>query len=252
MAESEFLKVAQEAAMSAGQVLGRYKNDKLFTNKSDGMGDIVTKADIKVEEVIINILTKTFPGHNIISEERGEIDRESEFTWVIDPIDGTLSFIAGMPYYAISIGLLKARQPYLGVINRPSEKELYWAQKGEGAFMNGTRIHVSQEPKLENSVFGFDYGYKGRKDEAENWVLPVVDNVRYLYTLGGTVATMALVAKGTLDGYFHRALIWDFAAGVLIVEEAGGKVTDFSGGPLDWSNKWLNVLATNGLVHDPV
>lgn len=132
------------------------------------------------------------------------------------------------------------------------DNELYWAEKGKGAFLNGKRIHVSQEKKLKNSVVGLEFGYYERERDLKLFHRPLLNKVRYPYTLGGVASSVALVAKGMLDAYMHKALVWDFAAGAIIIEEAGGKVTNMGGNPIDWSGDWIEVVVSNGLIHNQI
>lgn len=249
--ESEYLQVAKEAAIKAGGVVAKLYGKKHSLKYKSDPSDFATEADLESERIILEIITKNFPDHNILSEELGRNQsRESPYTWVIDPLDGTTTFVAGLPFFSISIGLLKNGQSIVGVINRVSEDELYWAERGKGTFLNKQKIMVSKKDLLKDSVLGLEYAYAHmREEEIETVHKRLVAKVRYPFTFGGTAVSLALVARGILDGYYHTAHPWDFVAGALLVEEAGGRITDFEGKPLDWSKDWMEVVATNGMIH---
>ena len=250
----KFLKVAKQAALEAGKIISKYSGN--FGEKTIKGGDesnFATKADIEAEKAIISILSKNFPDHNIITEEQENIDRGSEFTWVIDPLDGTFSFAHRFPYFSVSIGLLLENKPIIGVINHISSKDLYYAQKGKGVYLNGKSIQVSKTKSIEASACGLDFGHKyNRVENLEKYINPLISKIGYPYSVGSAVTTQALVAQGILDGYVNQACVWDFAAGVIIVKEAGGKVTDFDGKEPDWSKDRLDIVASNGLIHDQI
>ncbi len=253
MDETKFLKIAKQAAVEAGDLiqslLGRQHE---FTIKR-GSSDFTTEADLKAEELIINVLTKNFPDHNIISEEKGCTQKGSPFTWVIDPLDGTVAFSTGVPFYSVSIGLIQRGKPIIGVINHLGLNDLYWAQVGKGALVNGMKIHVSNVSNLEYAVLNIDCGHLGtRQAKLDKYLLPLMNKVRYTYSLGGSAASVAMVAKGILDGAPNSAYIWDFAAAAVVLEEAGGKLTDLDGNDPDWSKERLNLVASNGLIHDAI
>lgn len=247
------IEIAKKVAIKAGRkVLFLRKKGLTFKNK-ERLGDIVTQADIISEEIILTELRKHFPTHNFISEEIGKINNHSEYTWLIDPIDGTTPYSSGMPTFAISIGLVKEGQPILGVVNLPALDSLFWAEGGKGAFLNGKKIKVSNKNELIKCVVGLDVPYVGARREAiERLLLPLADKVRYPPMLGCASVGGVYVAKGVLDAYLHSAYPWDYAAAFLIVTEAGGKVTDYNGKPIDWSKDWIDFFASNGLIHDEI
>lgn len=249
-----FLTVAKKAALEAGKIISRYSGEKYELNyKNKDRSDFATKADVEAEEKIVAILTKNFPTHNIIAEEKNRINKGSEYTWVIDPLDGSLFYIKGLPLFAVSIGLLQDNQPVLGVIYDISAKDLYFAQKGKGAYLNNKRIAVSKEAELEAAVVNMDFGHRARRrQKLESYIITLADKMGYLCALGPAVGILGLLGKGSLDAYVVTAWIWDFAAGVVIVKEAGGKVTDFEGKEPDWSKDRLSIVASNGLIHDQI
>jgi len=190
---------AKKIAIQAGRkVLLLRKRSLTFTSKKR-IGDFATEADLFSEEIILSELRKYFPSHNFISEEAGKLDNGSEYTWVIDPLDGTIPYSSGLPIFGISIGLLKNLQPQLGVINMPEERWLVWAEKAKGAYGNGKRLKVSKKNDLKECVVAVEYGYMGsRRVEAQKLLLPIIDNVRYPPALASSVASCAYVGAGVL------------------------------------------------------
>lgn len=252
--EKKFLEVAKEAALQAGEIISKYfGKEHQYKFKNKDQSDFATQADLESEQKIIQILTKNFPETNIIAEESGKGQKGSEYTWVIDPLDGTFSFSIGMPYFAVSIGLLKGDQPILGVVYHVLNRDLYWAEVGSGAFVNGQRIYISAKKDLEKSAFILDLGHlKRRVPKIDLYILPLIKKVGYVYSLGSAAMSMALIGKGSQDGMAIQAWVWDFAAGAVIIQEARGKVTDFEGKEINWTKDRLNVIASNGLIHDEI
>ena len=164
-----------------------------------------------------------------------------------------MAYSKGLPTFAISIGLLKNLKPFLGVIYSPALNLLVSAQVGQGAFLNGKPIKVSSISKLSQAIVGFDVGFAGKRVAAiNNHILPLTDQVAYMPSLGSVATGMSYLSQGVYDAYLHKAYIWDFAAGCAIVSEAGGKVTNFQGKPVDWSGEEVEVLASNGPIHQQI
>jgi len=247
------IEVAKEAAVKAGKITLSLQGKKLAIKSKEKMGDFTTEADLSSEREILRILKTSFPKHNFKSEEMGKIDNGSDYWWIIDPLDGTISYSSGMPTFGISIGLLKGGEPVLGVINLPVLDSLFWAEKGKGAYLNDKEIKVSDKKDLIESVVGFDLEHMGgRRRELQKLVEPITDKVRYTPILGCSVAGSAYVASRVYDAYLHSGYPWDFAAGAAIIEEAGGKVTDYKGKPIDWSKDWIDFFASNGHLHGQI
>ncbi len=182
-----------------------------------------------------------------------EKEKGSKYTWVIDPLDGTLTFTHGIPFYCVSIGLLYENMPYLGVVSQVELNNLFWAEKGKGAFLNGKRISVSDKKILEDTVGTLETGHRDkRKQKMDKYVNKLITKIGYPYQLGSAVTSLAMVANGAYDFYVSEAFLWDFTAGVIIVREAGGKVTDFEGNEPDWTKERLEIVASNGLIHDAI
>lgn len=250
----QLLKVAKEAALEAGKIISSYSGKVHHKNiKHEDGSDFATEADLHAEKTIVSIISKVFPEHNIIAEENEKVNRGSEYTWVIDPLDGTFSFSIGMPYFAVSIGLLKDKEPVLGVVYQVMTNDLYTAVKGEGAFLNGEKINVSQRDRLEDAAVTLDVGHRGkRQHKLDLYVNKFINRIGMPYSIGSAVSTLTHIGKGIFDAVINEAYLWDFVAGTVIVREAGGKVTDFEGNEPDWSKERLNIVASNGLLHNQI
>lgn len=247
------IEVVKKAAIQAGRKIVFLRKRGLTFKSKERYGDFVTDADITSEKIILSELHKHFPNHNFVSEEAGKTDNRSQYTWVIDPLDGTTPYSSGMPTFSISIGLIRDGQPILGVVNLPALDSLFWAERGKGTFLNGKKINVSDKKELIKCVVGLDVPYIGTRREAiERLLLPLADKVRYPPMLACASVGGVYVASGILDAYLHSAYPWDYAAAFLIVTEAGGKVTDYNGKPIDWSKDSIDFFASNGLIHDEI
>lgn len=217
-----------------------------------GPGDFVTASDIKVEKILIDELGKARPNYSILSEEIGEIKNDEEFKWIIDPIDGTANFLHGIPHFGISIGLEKNREIICGMIFDPIKDEIFVAEKGNGSYLNNQRMRVSARSKLENCIIFTG----GPKRESKNRDLAIEEYNKFsskvlipIRKMGSAALDMAYVAAGRCDGFWQRNLnYWDIAAGIIIVKEAGGFVTDFKGNELYIENK--TILVTNSRIDE--
>tara|TARA_B100001996_G_scaffold236967_1_gene183066 strand:+ start:586 stop:1374 length:789 start_codon:yes stop_codon:yes gene_type:complete len=217
-----------------------------------GPGDFVTNCDKKVEKILINELQIARPNYSILSEEIGEINNDSTCKWIIDPIDGTANFLHGIPHFAISVGLEENNEIIAGIIYDPIKDEMFIAEKGNGSYLNNQRMRVSSRSKLKDCVV-FTGGPR-QNAENKNIVLKEYNNFSSevnipIRKLGSAALDMAYVAAGRCDGYWQRNLsYWDIAAGIIIVKEAGGFVTDFEGDRKYVENK--TILATNAKIGD--
>lgn len=244
----EYIKTLSE---QAGEKLltynGQLKAEDLdFKNERD----LVTSYDKQTEDFLVSGILKKFPDHNIFGEETGKTDKSSEYCWIIDPIDGTTAFVHGQPFFSISIALQKNGETILGVVNAPRLQEMFWAEKGKGAYLNGKRIKVSSRDKLINSVLatGFACLRAGKAENNLERFCRIAPELRGIRRYGSAAIDLAYVACGCLDGFWEMNLApYDVAAGILILQEAGGVVTDFSGGN-DFPEK--GIVATNGLIAD--
>jgi myo-inositol-1(or 4)-monophosphatase len=244
-----YLKIAEEAAFKSSEVLKKYFGSS-FEISNKGPSDIVTEADKESEKIIISEITKNFPDHSILSEEAGLIDHKSEFQWILDPLDGTTNFAAGLPIFSVSIALYKNNKPFLGVIKNPVTNDLYTAVSGQGAFLNNKKISVSNETNLKSSliVTGFPYNFNEITEELSKRFFDVMKSARGIRRLGSAALDLCYVASGIFEGFFEQNLKpWDTAAGVIIAEEAGACITDFKNNRY---NPYMNeIVATNKLIH---
>ena len=247
------LKTTLLKAVEAGaeQLRHYFNNDDLKISNKEGINNWVTEADHAAEKAIIGAIKTDFPNHFILSEEVGEIITDSDVKWIIDPIDGTINFASGIPLCCVSIGIEQKGEMILGAVYNPFINELFIAEKGMGATLNDKKISVSKKTELIHSclVTGFPYSYlnmpNGPLEVFERFVREGVPVRR----LGSAAIDLCWVAAGRFDGFYEHSLqAWDTAAGYLIVEEAGGKVTDMNGDKYSpYQNK---LVATNGLIHD--
>lgn len=245
------LKTTLLNAVQAGAIqLKHFFNGEFKISNKEGINNLVTEADHAAEKAIIEVIQKDYPHHFILSEETGEIKTSSEYKWIIDPIDGTVNFSNGIPICCVSIGLEKDGKMILGAVYNPIMDEMFFAQTGFGASLNDKKIAVSNKTQVINSclVTGFPYTYL----DAPNGPIQVFEKLIRkgipVRRLGSAAIDLCWVAAGRFDGFYeHKLQAWDSAAGFLIVEEAGGKVTDFKGNP--FSPYQPHILATNGKIH---
>jgi myo-inositol-1(or 4)-monophosphatase len=245
------INTAISAARQAGQFLHQnIGNVKHVERKLGQDTNLVTELDRRAEEIIIAEIQKSFPDHDILAEESGSHEKESSFRWVIDPLDGTTNYTHGLPLYCVSIGLEVDGMLTLGVVYDPSRDELFTAEKGKGAFLNGSAIRVSRADALRESllVTGFPYDLRSNPDRIV-WVFEkFLMEAQAVRRLGSAALDLCYVAAGRFDGYWEFFLNpWDMAAGVLLLQEAGGNLSNFEGSPTTIYQK--NVLATNGMIH---
>ncbi len=226
-------------------------NDISYMEK--GECNFVSNLDYYVQSFLINAISQLIPNSIIISEESNQficIDSK-EYIWIIDPIDGTTNLIHNYPVYSISIALIRDSNVLLGLTYNPITKELFHAIKGQGAFLNNSRISVSKTLKLKDSLLGFGFPYnKERINSIVKLISETVNVVHDLRRTGSSALDLAYIACGRLDGYFEYDLeLWDFAAGSLLVLESGGSITDWDNKILNFTRK-NNILATNKKIHD--
>ena len=245
------LNVAIEAAREAGKFL-KYSVGKVRTVeiKSGDERNLVSEIDRGAEERIIQRIRSRYPSHAILAEESGHQRTDAETTWIIDPLDGTTNFLHGVPIFSVTIGVERKGEIIAGVVYDPNLDELFTAEKGSGAFLNGRRLKVSQNDALINSliVTGFPYNISDNPDQTVERFVRILLSAGGLRRLGSAAIDLAYVAAGRFDGFWEVSLNpWDMAAGVLLVQEAGGTVTDFEGKGPDIYHR--QVLASNGRLH---
>lgn len=244
-------------ARQAGEISRSYQRNPVFQSDFKGEYDLVTNADREAEAFLVEMLKRTFPQIGIIGEEGSNyVPSGADYVWFIDPIDGTNNFAHRLPHFSVSIGLASAEGvPQLGVIYDPMRDECFTGWRGGGAFMNGQPIQVSETKEIHRASFstGFPYGRDAhfmKSVQAVNDMLMVAQGVR---VLGSGALDLAYVACGRLDGYWENTLSrWDCCAGMVILEEAGGKVTDYTGGGIMLRSEKVELLASNGHLHDSI
>lgn len=240
-----------KAITEAGKILKDNFEGTFKIESKDMISNLVTEIDKKSEEKIIEVIKNDFPLHNILSEEIGALTQESNYKWIIDPIDGTINYAHSIPITCISIGLEKDNEVIMGAVYNPMMNEMFFAEKGKGSFFNDKQIHVSKEDNFAKSllVTGFPY------DSSRNPHKPAEVFNRIVYAdipvrrLGSAALDLCWTAMGRFEGFWEYNLnAWDVAAGCIILTEAGGKLSDFDGKPLSIYQK--EILATNGLIHE--
>ncbi len=247
----KLLEIAKKAAYQAGEIqlsfMGKEKGIKYKSNEFD----LVTMADKQSEEKILSILQAEFPDHNYLGEEGGiQQEKDSEYLWIIDPLDGTTNFSHNFPHFAVSIGLMKNNKPYLGVVYDVCKNELFWAGKGVGAFLNDKKIEVTTTDQLKKTLLATGFPYLREATLEENFVYfkEFIHKCQAVRRPGAAALDLCYVASGRLDGFWEMNLSsWDVAAGACIVEEAGGKVTNFYSEDFDVYTK--DIIASNSYVH---
>lgn len=237
------------AARKAGEALLKGLGRKR-TVKYKGAVNLVTEMDLLSEKIIVGEIEKRFPGHSILAEERPALQKPSPFLWIIDPLDGTTNYAHGFPIFSVSIALAKFGEVVSGVVYDPTRDELFTAQKGKGARLNGRKIRVSEETKLTRSLLATGFPYDLRESEINNFdhFYNFAVRAQAVRRAGSAALDLCYVAAGRFDGFWEMKLApWDIAAGSLLVSEAGGKITDFGEKPVKLEGK--HVLASNGKIH---
>ncbi|RKP49981.1 inositol monophosphatase [Cohnella endophytica] len=257
--EERLLQDATRYATEAGERILSVMKKPLHIQEKKNASDLVTEVDLLSERIVRERIAGDYPEHWIMSEETDGglgnaydafLQPNEGYGWIIDPIDGTTNFIHGLSHFAISIGIMRDDVLVCGVVYNPITRELYSAQRGHGAFLNGQPIHASTEARLENALLATGF-------QADDWKpdSPVVEQIgnltgksRNVRILGSASLDLCFVASGKLTGFWHDGLYpWDVAAGALIIQEAGGSVTNKSGEPFRLSDNTL--VASNGGVH---
>lgn len=264
VSSKSYTAVAINCAAKAGEwiksKLGNYQTLKTKVSSQD----LVTEVDKGAEKLIKSLILTHFPDHEFLGEESTGIGasaaataveavKESEYVWIVDPIDGTTNFVHGLPLFSVSIALAHKGEIIVGVIYDPSRDELFVAEKGKGAYVHGVPMHVSKEEQLSDSLIatGFPTEHTVALPLNMKGIQQLVPRVRNIRTIGSAALSLAYVATGRLSGFWELNLnAWDLAAGVLLIQESGGHVTDLEGNPYHLGVR--NVLATNGRIHEEV
>ena len=240
-----------EATEAGAEELIRFFNGTFTISNKEGVNNLVTEADHAADKAIQSVIKKAFPEHGIVSEETAEKITASEFKWIIDPIDGTVNFANGIPICCVSIGLEQNGKMIMGAVYNPIFKEFYFAERGQGATLNDKKISVSNKTEVLRSclVTGFPYTYLDQPNGPLQVFERLIRKGIPVRRLGSAAIDLCWVAAGRFDGFYeHQLNAWDSAAGFIMVEEAGGKVTDLKGDT--YSPYQPGIIATNGIIHD--
>jgi myo-inositol-1(or 4)-monophosphatase len=240
-----------DATEAGAKELMRFFNGTFTISNKEGINNLVTEADHAADEAIQAVIKQAFPAHGIVSEETAEKITNSEFKWIVDPIDGTVNFANGIPICCVSIGLEQNGKMLMGAVYNPIFKEFFFAEKGKGATLNDKKISVSNKSEVLRSclVTGFPYTYLDQPNGPLQAFERLIRKGIPVRRLGSAAIDLCWVAAGRFDGFYeHQLNAWDSAAGFIMVEEAGGKVTDLNGGP--YSPYQPGIVATNGIIHE--
>jgi myo-inositol-1(or 4)-monophosphatase len=241
---------ATRAAREAGDIIRSFYGN-LKNVRKKGAIDLVTEADEASERAIVDIIGATFPTHGILAEESGRREGDSRFQWIVDPLDGTTNFSHGLGLFAVSIAFFQEGIPRVGIVYNPLSDEFFQAAAGQGATLNGRPIRVSGQGQLGESllVTGFPYNFSEIMPQLMARFTRCLSVSQGVRRLGSAALDLCFVAAGRFEGFWEQNLNpWDTAAGLLVLQEAGGRATDFSGAPFRVEMK--EILATNGRVHE--
>lgn len=252
---SALVRVMIDAARKAGRALARDFGEVAELQVSrKGAADYVSAADLKAEQTLFEALTRVRPGYGFLGEERGLIEgTDKTHTWIVDPLDGTTNFLHAMPHFAVNIALQREGEIVAGVTYNPANADLFWAERGRGAFMGDRRLRVAARSRWAEAVLatGIPFLGHGRHGQFLKELHQVAQTVSGVRRFGSAALDLAWVAAGRFDGYWERDLNpWDLAAGVLMVREAGGVVTDADGGPDPLATG--SICAANEALHGPL
>jgi myo-inositol-1(or 4)-monophosphatase len=246
----QFAKVGTEAALEAGRLLMRHFRTK-FSIAHKGDINIVTELDVAAEKLIVSRILEAFPTHSVLAEENHPDAARTPFTWIIDPLDGTTNYAHGLPFFCVSVGLEIDGQVEWGVVYNPNLEEVFTVRRGQGAFLNQERIQVSKVSPLGASLLATGFPYDIRTSEQNNlsYFREFALTAQAVRRVGSAALDLCYVGCGRFDGFWELKLNpWDCAAGCLVVQEGGGRVTDFSGQPS--SIYGGEFVASNGIIHE--
>jgi len=242
----------KQIALEAGKIVKEgYHSHKEVSHK--GVVDLVTEFDVKTEDFLISKLTEAFPGYTLVGEESHRGSYHHDKAIYIDPIDGTTNFVHGIPHLAISLGVWEEGEPVLAVVYNPILEELFWAKKEEGAYCNKERLEVSTQDTLQHALIATGFPYAKVNAGVEyRWVIDSMTNllphIQDIRRLGAAAIDLCYLAQGKVEAFYEIDLKpWDVAAGILIVQEAGGKISNVHGTPFHFDDK--SIVASNSLVH---
>ena len=250
--EPRFLATAVDAVTRAGELqISRFGSQVHITKK--GTIDLVTEVDVEVEKMFRALIAERFPEHDVLAEEMGQTGGGARHRWVFDPLDGTTNYAHGIPIFCATVALEIDGVPTVAAVFDPNRRELFTAERGVGAWLNGAPLHVSRAETLIDAVLVTGFPYDIREPQRMRDILSLftgyLGHARAIRRLGSAAIDLCWVAAGRMDGFWEQALQpWDVMGGALIVQEAGGRVTNLDGSP--WDAHRGNVLASNGLIHD--
>lgn len=248
---SMYKEILLEATKAGAAELLKFFHGKFSISHKEGINNLVTEADFASDKAIRTVIKKSFPEHGIVSEEADAFVSKSDYRWIIDPIDGTVNFANGIPICCVSIGLEYQKEMYMAAVYNPMLNEFFFAEKGKGAFLNDEKIRVGSKTEVSTSclVTGFPYNYLDQPNGPLEVFAKLIKRGIPVRRLGSAAIDLCWVAAGRFDGFYeHELHAWDSAAGYLLVEEAGGKVTNLKGEKYDPFQP--GIIATNGKIHD--
>tara|TARA_B100000700_G_scaffold174429_1_gene192606 strand:- start:421 stop:1224 length:804 start_codon:yes stop_codon:yes gene_type:complete len=248
---SEHLNFSKEISFESGKILSKYFGNINSINQKSTSIDLVTNADLESEKLIINSIQTKFPNHTIVTEESHLKEKNSDFRWIIDPLDGTTNFVHNLPIFAVSIGLQYKDETVLGVVYNPTVDKMFYASKNKGAYLNDKRITVSSSNTLSKSliVTGFPYLHDNKWNASFSIFKDFYSKTQGVRRLGAAALDLCFVAMGRFEVFYEFNLKpWDICAGSIIAEEAGAKVTDWDNSSYPMSGE--RIIASNGHVHD--
>ena len=248
--QSEYLQFTLNLAKEAGKIQLSYFGNISSVSKKSSNIDLLTSADVESENLIISTIKDIYPEHSIISEEASNIINDSEYTWIIDPLDGTTNFAHNLPIFAVSIALKKTDKIICGVVYNPAADKCFYAEDGKGAFLNGKQIHPTKSKLLSDCLLatGFPYLHDEKYDLSFTIFKDFYDRTRGLRRLGAAALDLCFVAMGRFDGFYEYNLnSWDICAGSLIAQEAGCKLSDWDGNSLPHDGS--RILCSNKEIH---
>lgn len=248
------IEIAKEIALEAGALLKSGQEKGFSLDRKSTTIDLVTEYDQKAESLVVERLTKAFPDHGIVAEEGSSREcRNAEgYRWYIDPLDGTNNFAHHIPHFSVSIALYKEDRPEAGVVYDPMRGELFWAARGNGAYLNEKRLQVSQTDTVEGSILASGFPYDRHHSAVDNLdqIARFLKKCQGFRRFGSCALDLAYLAAGRYDGFWEFKLSsWDLAAGVLLAEEAGGRVTRIDGSPMGYLTEKNHIVVSNGHIH---
>ena len=248
--QTEYLHTAVQAAQEAARIHRFHIGGELDVSTKSNITDLVTKVDKMCEQKIRDLIAERYPDHAVLGEEQGGPGSDAEFRWIVDPLDGTVNYAHGFPFYCVSIALEIRGQVEVGVVLDSAHHEMFSAVRGGGAYLDGAPLRVSAESDPARAMMATGFSYDpGRKIENAEVFMRMLPEVRAIRRPGAAALDLSYVAAGRLDGFWELTLNpWDVAAGVLIIEEAGGRVSGANGEPYRLSDPVL--IASNGLLHE--